>query len=186
MTFFTLICCKNCIVCLKKTKNKRKRGWVWPIFLKKYLLLLRTLEARICNCLLLSNCPLLAKLWLPQLLKHTQQVKYPNCEAGVLTVLDELAQMGKATLLGLWVLLNNGDDRVSNGSFVFLHTKKKLNRQAKSLNKFQGYYYKDLWVTITWAWSTLVVGRKEWNCLWSLKFRIGTRSVKNDSLTEIM
>ena len=33
LTFFTLICCKNCIdVCLKKTEN-RDRGW--PIFLKK-------------------------------------------------------------------------------------------------------------------------------------------------------
>ena len=30
--FFTLICCNNCIVCLKKTKNKRKRGRGWPIF----------------------------------------------------------------------------------------------------------------------------------------------------------
>ena len=30
--FFTFICCKNCIVCLKKTENKRKRGWGWPIF----------------------------------------------------------------------------------------------------------------------------------------------------------
>ena len=34
-TFFTFICCKNCIVCLKKTKNKRQRGRGWPIFLKK-------------------------------------------------------------------------------------------------------------------------------------------------------
>ena len=25
-TYFTLICCKICFVCLKKTKNKRKRG----------------------------------------------------------------------------------------------------------------------------------------------------------------
>ena len=31
--FFTLICCKNCIVCLKKTENKRKRGLAQ--FLKK-------------------------------------------------------------------------------------------------------------------------------------------------------
>ena len=29
--FFTYICCKNCIVCLKKTENKRKRGRGWPI-----------------------------------------------------------------------------------------------------------------------------------------------------------
>ena len=33
--FFTLICYKNCIVCLKKTENKRKRGRGWAIFLKK-------------------------------------------------------------------------------------------------------------------------------------------------------
>ena len=33
--FFTLICYKDCIVCLKKTENKRKRGQGWPIFLKK-------------------------------------------------------------------------------------------------------------------------------------------------------
>ena len=29
--FFTFICCKKCIVCLKKTKNKWKRGRIWPI-----------------------------------------------------------------------------------------------------------------------------------------------------------
>ena len=33
--FFTLICCKKCTVCLKKTENKRKSGRGWPI-LKKY------------------------------------------------------------------------------------------------------------------------------------------------------
>ena len=27
---FSLICCKNCNVCLKETENKRKRGWEWP------------------------------------------------------------------------------------------------------------------------------------------------------------
>ena len=32
--FFTFICFKNCIVCLKKTKNKRKNRLGWPIFLK--------------------------------------------------------------------------------------------------------------------------------------------------------
>ena len=32
--FLTLICCKNGIVCLKETKNKRERGLGWPIFLK--------------------------------------------------------------------------------------------------------------------------------------------------------
>ena len=33
--FFILICCKNCIVCFKKTKNKQKRGWGLTIFFKK-------------------------------------------------------------------------------------------------------------------------------------------------------
>ena len=28
-------CCKKCIVCLKKTENKRKRGRDGPFFLKK-------------------------------------------------------------------------------------------------------------------------------------------------------
>ena len=28
---FTLICCNNCIVCLEKTENKRKRGRGWAI-----------------------------------------------------------------------------------------------------------------------------------------------------------
>ena len=28
--FFTLISCKNCIVCLKRPKNKRRRGRSWP------------------------------------------------------------------------------------------------------------------------------------------------------------
>ena len=32
-TFFTFIYCKNCIVCLKKTENKRKRGRDWLIFI---------------------------------------------------------------------------------------------------------------------------------------------------------
>ena len=31
-TFFTLICYKFCIVCLKKTENKQIRGRGWPIF----------------------------------------------------------------------------------------------------------------------------------------------------------
>ena len=33
---FTLICCQNCIVCLKRLKINEKRGWSWPIFYKKY------------------------------------------------------------------------------------------------------------------------------------------------------
>ena len=36
--FFTLICCKNCIVCLKKTENKQKRGRGWPNKKKEKLL----------------------------------------------------------------------------------------------------------------------------------------------------
>ena len=37
LTFFTLICCKNCIdVCLKRPKQT-KRGRGWPIFLKKVM-----------------------------------------------------------------------------------------------------------------------------------------------------
>ena len=32
--FFTLICCRNCIVCLKKTENKRKEAGVGPFFRK--------------------------------------------------------------------------------------------------------------------------------------------------------
>ena len=30
--FFTFVCCKNSIVCLKKAANKRKRGRGWPIY----------------------------------------------------------------------------------------------------------------------------------------------------------
>ena len=32
MNIFTLICCKNCNVGLKKTNNKRKKGQEWPVF----------------------------------------------------------------------------------------------------------------------------------------------------------
>ena len=35
LTFFTFICGKNCIVCLKRLKIKRKRGRGWPIFKKE-------------------------------------------------------------------------------------------------------------------------------------------------------
>ena len=37
MDIFTSICCKHCIVGLKKTKNKLKRGRGWPIFKKVWL-----------------------------------------------------------------------------------------------------------------------------------------------------
>ena len=33
--FFALICCKNCIVCLKRPKINGKEAGVGPIFLKK-------------------------------------------------------------------------------------------------------------------------------------------------------
>ena len=32
--FFTLICCKNCIVCLKRPKINKKEAGVGPIFKK--------------------------------------------------------------------------------------------------------------------------------------------------------
>ena len=36
--FFTLICCKNCIVCLKRPKINEKESGVGPFFLKKTVL----------------------------------------------------------------------------------------------------------------------------------------------------
>ena len=44
----------------------------------------------------------------------------PDSEAGVLAVLDELAKVGEAALLGLGVLLNDRDDRVGDRSLVLL------------------------------------------------------------------
>ena len=35
-TYFTLICCQICFVCLKNTKNKRKRGPVDGQFLNNF------------------------------------------------------------------------------------------------------------------------------------------------------
>ena len=35
MTFFKLICCKNCLVCLKRPKMNEKEAGVGPYFLKK-------------------------------------------------------------------------------------------------------------------------------------------------------
>ena len=43
--FFTLICCKNCIICLKKTKNKLKKRPGLAHFLKKYALYILHLSA---------------------------------------------------------------------------------------------------------------------------------------------
>ena len=40
MTFFTLICCKNCIVCLKKTKINKKEAGMAHILKKSQLYLL--------------------------------------------------------------------------------------------------------------------------------------------------
>ena len=31
-TFFTLICCTNCIVFFEKTENEQQRGRGWPVF----------------------------------------------------------------------------------------------------------------------------------------------------------
>ena len=63
--FSTLICCKNCIVCLKKTKNKRKRGRGWPIFYKKKWNFAKSGHTAICDCgdrkLSLSQ-----RLWMPK------------------------------------------------------------------------------------------------------------------------
>jgi hypothetical protein len=47
-------------------------------------------------------------------------MKNPDSEAGVLTVLDKLAEVSKAALLGLGVLLDDGDDSIRNRGFVFL------------------------------------------------------------------
>ena len=35
ITFFTLICCKNCIVCLNRPKIKEKEAGVGPFFKKR-------------------------------------------------------------------------------------------------------------------------------------------------------
>ena len=37
MTFFTFICCKNCIVCLKRPKINKKEAGVGPIFLRMFV-----------------------------------------------------------------------------------------------------------------------------------------------------
>lgn len=47
-------------------------------------------------------------------------MKDPDSEAGVLTVFNEFAEVGKAALFGLGVLLDDGNDRVSDGRLVFL------------------------------------------------------------------
>ena len=49
---------------------------------------------------------------------RTKQVEDLDSEAGVLAVLDELAEVGEAVLLGLGVLLNHGDDGVGNAGLV--------------------------------------------------------------------
>ena len=45
--FFTLICCKICIACMKRPKNKQKRGQGWSIFIKKRV---PTLSQKIIQC----------------------------------------------------------------------------------------------------------------------------------------
>ena len=46
--FFTLICCKNCIVCLKRPKINKKEAGVGPIFEIKKIWL--WLEAGLLGC----------------------------------------------------------------------------------------------------------------------------------------
>ena len=53
---------------------------------------------------------------------RTKQVEDLDSEAGVLAVLDELAEVGEAVLLGLGVLLNHGDDGVGNAGLVLQAT----------------------------------------------------------------
>ena len=38
MTFFTLICCKKCIVCLKRLKINKKEAGIGPFFKKRTLI----------------------------------------------------------------------------------------------------------------------------------------------------
>ena len=35
--FFTLICCENCIICLKRPKINEKEAWVGPFFKKRIM-----------------------------------------------------------------------------------------------------------------------------------------------------
>ena len=69
-TFFTLICCKNCIVCLKKTENKLKRPGL--AHLKKRLLKfpgdpgIQTLQ-QIRN--LQASVKICSRLYLPRILE---------------------------------------------------------------------------------------------------------------------
>ena len=56
-------------------------------------------------------------------------MKNPDREAGVLAVLNELAQVSEAALLGLRVLFDDGDDRVSDRGFVFLKPVKNLVKE---------------------------------------------------------
>jgi hypothetical protein len=49
---------------------------------------------------------------------RTQEVKNLDGKAGVLAVLDELAEVGEAVLFGLGVLLDDGDDGVSDARLI--------------------------------------------------------------------
>jgi len=55
-------------------------------------------------------------------------MKNPDGKTGMLAVLNELAEVSQAALLGLWVLLDDGDDRVGNRSLVFLKITNKNDR----------------------------------------------------------
>ena len=59
-------------------------------------------------------------------------MKDPDSEAGVLAVLNELAEVSQAALLGLWVFLDDGDDRVRNRRLVFLEIKNEDFEVKKS------------------------------------------------------
>ena len=45
-------------------------------------------------------------------------MEYPDCEGGVLAVLDELAEVAQPVLLRLGVLLDDRDDRVRDRRLV--------------------------------------------------------------------
>ncbi len=46
-------------------------------------------------------------------------LRLPDGEAGMLAILDELAEVGQAILLGLGILLNDGDDGIGNAGLIF-------------------------------------------------------------------
>ena len=70
--FFTLICCKNCIVCLKKTVNKQKEAGVGPFLKikKKYLYLPYVKLSPNQNNISISLCKAISvEILLPELIR---------------------------------------------------------------------------------------------------------------------